>query len=129
MAVLLRLTVSARDFYGYIRAEEDSAFVTVRDETPEVTSPDIPEVALEALTRVPPEYPNLARQAGVDGTVVVRALVGTDGLVKSTRIVKSIPMLDAAAERAVRQWRFKPAMRGAVAVWAWTTVPVRFTLD
>jgi protein TonB len=83
----------------------------------------------EAITKVPPSYPDAAREAGVDGTVLVQALVGKDGRVADTRIQKSIPMLDAAALASVRQWRFKPALgakQQPVAVWV--AVPVKFTL-
>src|SRR4029077_377997 len=51
----------------------------------------------EALTTAPPEYPAAAREARVQGTVVVQALVGADGRVKETKISKSIPDLDEAA--------------------------------
>jgi protein TonB len=73
----------------------------------------------EAVDRVPPAYPDMAREAGVDGTVMVQALVGKDGKVRDVRVVKSIPMLDDAAKAAVRQWVFEPALSDdkPVAVW------------
>ena len=82
----------------------------------------------EAVTRVQPTYPDLAREAGVDGTVQLQALVGKDGKVKDVRIMKSIPMLDAAAEAAVRQWVFKPALSNNKPVAVWVGVPVKFSL-
>jgi len=82
----------------------------------------------EALVRVPPEYPDLAREAGVSGTVMVQALVGRDGTVRDTRVVGSIPMLDAVAVRAVRQWTFKPAMADGKPVAVWVGIPVKFSL-
>jgi protein TonB len=82
----------------------------------------------EAVTRVPPSYPDLAREAGVDGTVMVQALVGKDGKVKDVRVVKSIPMLDEAAKSAVRQWVFKPALSNNKPVAVWVGVPVKFSL-
>jgi protein TonB len=82
----------------------------------------------EAVTKVPPVYPDLARDAGVDGTVLVQALVGKDGRVKDTKVVKSIPMLDASAIAAVKQWVFKPALSNNKPVAVWVAVPVRFTL-
>jgi protein TonB len=82
----------------------------------------------EAITKVAPQYPDLAREASVDGTVMVQALVGKDGHVKDTRVVKSIPMLDAAAVAAVRQWVFKPALSNNKPVAVWVAVPVKFTL-
>ncbi len=82
----------------------------------------------EAVTRVPPTYPDLAREAGVDGTVMVQALVGKDGKVKDVRVVKSIPMLDESAKTAVRQWVFKPALSNNKPVAVWVGVPVKFSL-
>ncbi len=82
----------------------------------------------EAITRVQPVYPDLAREAGVDGTVLVQALVGKDGKVKDTKVVKSIAMLDAAAEAAVKQWVFKPALSNNKPVAVWVAVPVKFSL-
>jgi protein TonB len=82
----------------------------------------------EAITKAQPVYPDLAREAGVDGTVMVQALVGKDGRVKDTRIVKSIAMLDGAAEAAVKQWVFKPALSNNKPVAVWVAVPVKFTL-
>ncbi|HYM81272.1 MAG TPA: energy transducer TonB, partial [Candidatus Limnocylindria bacterium] len=83
----------------------------------------------EAVRKVPPNYPQLAREAGVDGTVQVQALIGADGHVKDTRVVKSIPMLDVAAVAAVMQWTFKPARKDGAPVAVWVAVPVRFSLD
>lgn len=80
----------------------------------------------EATHRVPPEYPQAAREAGVTGTVLVQALVGKDGKVHETRIQKSIPMLDAAATAAVSRWIFKPALSKGAPVAVWVAVPVRF---
>jgi protein TonB len=82
----------------------------------------------EAVTKVNPNYPDIAREAGVDGVVLVQALVGKDGKVKDTRIVKSIPMLDNSAADAVRQWVFKPALSNNKPVAVWVAVPVRFSL-
>jgi TonB family protein len=83
----------------------------------------------EALTKVPPAYPAEARRAKVEGTVLVQALVGKDGRVRDTKIVRSIPELDDAAVAAVRQWVFKPALAKGSPVAVWVAVPVRFTLQ
>jgi len=79
----------------------------------------------EAITKVPPSYPDVGRD--VQGTVLVQALVGTDGRVKDTKVLKSVPMLDEAAMAAVRQWVFKPAMAKGRPVAVWVAVPVKFT--
>ena len=82
--------------------------------------------AAEPVYTVRAPYPELARQSGTEGTVVVQALVGADGHVRDTRIVRSIPMLNEAAVEAVKQWRFKPATTGGRPVATWVSVPIPF---
>lgn len=82
----------------------------------------------EAISRPAPAYPDLAREAGVDGTVMLQALVDKTGKVKDVRVVKSIPMLDDAAKAAVLTWVFKPALSNNKPVAVWVAVPVKFTL-
>lgn len=82
----------------------------------------------EAVEKVMPVYPAPARVSGVEGTVMVQALVGADGLVKDTRVVKSVPGLDDAAVTCVRQWRFKPGLSKGAPVAVWVAVPIKFSL-
>jgi len=82
----------------------------------------------EAITKVPPQYPDDARRQRIEGTVLLQALVGRDGRIKDTRVVKSIPGLDAAAQEAVRQWVFKPALAKGDPVAVWVAIPVKFSL-
>jgi protein TonB len=89
-----------------------------------VYAEELPEV----ITKVNPVYPEMAREANVDGTVMVQALVGKDGKVHDVRVVKSIPLLDQSAQDAVRQWIFKPALANNKPVAVWVGVPVRFSL-
>ena len=82
----------------------------------------------EAITKVSPVYPDIAREANVDGVVLVQALVGKDGHVHDTRVVKSVQMLDDAAVAAVKRWVFKPALSNNKPVAVWVAVPVSFKL-
>jgi TonB family protein len=82
----------------------------------------------EAITKYPPVYPNEARNAGIEGVVLIQALVIEDGSVADTRLVKSLPGLDDAAIASVRQWRFKPALAHGKPVAVWVAVPVSFSL-
>ena len=61
------------------------------------------------VQRVPPVWPQAARDADVRGMVIIQADVTTDGTVRDARVLRGVPMLDAAAVEAVRQWRFEPA--------------------
>lgn len=82
----------------------------------------------EPTRRVPPEYPEQARRRGIEGTVLIQALVDEAGVVVDTRIAESIPALDEAALAAARQWVFKPALTNNKPVAVWVAIPVRFSL-
>ena len=75
-----------------------------------------------------PEYPGLARDAGVEGTVLLWALVDRDGSVREVQVKRSVPLLDEAASAAVARWRFTPALAGGRPVRVWIAIPVRFSL-
>jgi bla regulator protein blaR1 len=75
-----------------------------------------------------PDYPAAAQQAGIEGTVVVKALVGRDGRVHDAVVTRSIPALDGAAVRSVRRWVFRPARAQGVPVQVWVAIPVAFRL-
>jgi protein TonB len=83
------------------------------------------------LAQVKPDYPREARWKHLEGLVVVRVVIGTDGLVdrSRTRVVRSIAELDAAAIAALEQWRFSPAIgHSGQPVRVVIDVPVRFSL-
>lgn len=82
----------------------------------------------EAVLKVPPIYPEAARRKGAEGTVIVEALVGANGMVERTRILSSTSLLDDAAAQSVSQWVFKPALSGGKPHAVWVSVPVRFHL-
>jgi protein TonB len=94
----------------------------------DVTGPQKVDVFPEQRSEPAPIYPNAARDAGIQGTVVVMALVLVDGTVTATRVVKSIPALDDAAVDAVKRLRFKPGTAQGKPVPVWVAVRVRFTL-
>ncbi len=110
--------------------------VTVKAQAEEVIPDRLPrpeeypyvEELPEVIRKVAPAYPAQARRDGVAGTVMVQALIGKDGRVKDTRILRSVPALDRAAVRAVSRWIFKPAKAHGEPVAVWVAVPVRFKL-
>jgi protein TonB len=67
-------------------------------------------VQAKVISRVDPEYPKLARQAGASGVVELEATISVDGKVKNPRVIRGNAMLQKAAIDAVSQWRYKPAM-------------------
>jgi len=66
--------------------------------------------APKLVHEVKPDYPPLAVQARVSGMVILEAQVGTDGRVRSVRVLRGIPLLDEAAIEAVKQRRYQPLL-------------------
>jgi protein TonB len=77
---------------------------------------------------VRPVYPPIAQSARVQGVVILEATIGPDGRVQDVRVLRSIPLLDAAAIEAVRQWQYTPTLLNGVPVPVIMTVTVNFTL-
>ncbi|MGH7965632.1 MAG: energy transducer TonB, partial [Candidatus Binatia bacterium] len=62
------------------------------------------------IARVMPEYPQRARRQGVEGLVLLEAILNREGHIEDgIKVLQSIPLLDEAARQALRRWRFKPA--------------------
>jgi protein TonB len=76
-----------------------------------------------------PVYPPLARQARIQGTVVLRAVIGKDGSIENLTLVSGHPMLAPAAIDAVKQWKYKPYLLNGEPVEVDTEVLVNFTLS
>lgn len=77
---------------------------------------------------VKPVYPEIAQQAGVEGIVIIEALIGTDGAVQTARVLRPVPLLDQAALDAVTQWRYTPTLLNGQPVPVIMTVTVTFNL-
>jgi protein TonB len=75
-------------------------------------------------------YPELAREAGIEGKIFVRAFINTKGIVTATKIVKGLANtgLDEAALNAIKKSRWYPARQRDKKVGIWLTIPVDFSL-
>jgi len=87
----------------------------VAPQTSNTTAAPSPKVggqltSAKVISRVDPEYPKLARQAGASGTVELEATISADGKVKNPRVIRGNTMLQKAAIDAVLQWRYQPAL-------------------
>ena len=80
------------------------------------------------IVDVAPAYPAIARAAHVEGVIILEVVIAADGSVTDVRILRSIPLLDAAATEAVRQWRFSPTLLNGEPVPIVMTVTVAFRL-
>jgi len=84
----------------------------------------------DIVTRsIQPNYPMLARQMRVQGSVVLQALIGRDGMIQDLRVLSGPPILANAAEEAVRQWHFKPHYVGSQPVETKANITVNFTIS
>jgi protein TonB len=80
------------------------------------------------LKRVAPQYPPAARAAHIQGAVVLRIVIGKDGLVKKLDAVSGEPMLVPSAITAVSQWMYRPYYRDGEPQEVETLVVVEFSL-
>ena len=85
--------------------------------------------APKKLKDVRPSFPSSAMAARVQGTVIMEITIGPDGRVHATQLLKSVPLLDAAALEAVRQWEYLPTTVDGKAVAVLMTVTVQFSLQ
>ena len=101
---------------------------------PKVATPQRVRVSLGVsqgllIKKVQPAYPPLARQARIQGRVLLQAEISKDGTIENLRLISGHPMLAPAAIEAVRQWRYKPYMLNGEPVAVETQVEVNFTLS
>ncbi len=85
------------------------------------------------MTRAPTEYTAFAKNAGIEGEVILQVEVFKDGSVGAVEILKSLMSgpggLDEVAVKSVKQWTFSPAKSGGKPVACWVTFSVSFSLN
>ncbi len=81
------------------------------------------------IHKVQPNYPPLARQARIQGQVVLQAVISKTGQIEGLKLVQGHPMLAPAAIDAVKQWRYKPYILNGEPVEVETQITVNFTLS
>lgn len=85
--------------------------------------------AASLITQTRPVYPSLARQARIQGTVVLHAIIDKEGKVAQLEVVSGHPLLVQSALEAVKQWRYKPTQLNGDPVEVDTTIQVTFTMN
>jgi len=81
------------------------------------------------IRKIQPAYPPLARQARIQGPVVLQAEIGKDGSIQNLRLISGHPMLAPAAIEAIKQWKYKPYILNGEPVEVETTITYNFTLS
>jgi protein TonB len=88
-----------------------------------------PDTAQMVERPVEPNYPMLAKQMKVQGSVVLQALIGREGAIQDLRVISGPVILSTAAMDAVRQWRFRPYFEAGQPVETEARITVNFTIS
>jgi protein TonB len=80
------------------------------------------------VRKVEPRYPAIAQQVGIQGTVVIKALISRDGTIEHAEAESGQPLLVAAALAAVREWKYRPYYLNGEPVEVETEITVNFIL-
>jgi len=81
------------------------------------------------IRKIQPNYPPLARQARIEGSVLLQAEISKDGTIENLHLISGHPMLAPAAIEAVKQWKYKPYILNGEPVEVETQITVNFTLS
>jgi protein TonB len=92
---------------------------------------ELPSSDADYLNNPPPAYPSLSMRMGEQGKVVVRVLIGADGVPQKAELHTSSGFLrlDRAAMDTAMKWRYSPGKRGGVAETMWFNVPIKFVIS
>jgi protein TonB len=116
---------------------DNGLFSVLGTATPPAVKPASPKVPVhvssgvatgQLLAPIQPVYPAIARQARIQGTVVVQAVISKDGRIENVRVISGPPMLQSAAVEAIQRARYRPFMLNGEPVTVETTINVVFTL-
>ena len=86
-------------------------------------------LASKLVRRIVPQYPTLARNMRVSGTVKLHAVISRDGTVGDLQVLSGHPLLVEAALSAVRNWLYTPTLLNGEPVEVSALIEVHFTLD
>lgn len=92
---------------------------------------ELPSSNADYLQNPKPPYPPISKRLGEQGKVIVRVLIGADGLPQKAELKLSsgFDRLDHVAMETVLKWRYVPGKRGGVAEAMWFNVPINFVLE
>src|SRR5206468_10196521 len=85
--------------------------------------------AANLVKKITPNYPPLAKQARIQGTVKFTAVISKDGTIQNLQLVSGHPLLVPAATEAVKQWVYRPTLLNGEPVEVITQIDVNFTLS
>lgn len=120
---------------SFVEIEEKRIELVKKTEEKKELSDDSPKGAVTEILPLyrlnpAPVYPQAARRQGWEGTVLLKVLVDIQGNAETIDIEQSSghDILDEAAVKAVRDWKFKPAQAGLMKFSSWVKIPIKFVL-
>jgi TonB family protein len=135
----LDVEVVAGDAHGKVQPGSNAAKVEITH--PEAAAPAQPTSTIAAATnaaeheamsieavRPRASYPLLAQHMNVQGSVVLKAIIGPDGIIPNLHVLSGPAILASAAQQAVREWRFKPILQNGQPVESQAKITVNFTI-
>jgi protein TonB len=98
---------------------------------PVLAKPPIVSVMMQGnlIHQIEPVYPSIAKAAGVQGTVLIKALISPNGRIEQAEVVSGSPLLSQAALEAIRQWKYRPYVLNGSPVEVETEITVNFVLS
>ena len=128
----LEVEVVAGDKHHTVRPGNNSAKVEIKTDSGNAASVTTKAADRERLqpgvSTYEASYPMLAQHMNVTGSVVLQALIGADGMIENLHVLSGPTILTAAAQQAVREWRFKPYLQNGQPVETKATITVNFTI-
>jgi TonB family protein len=128
----LEVEVIAGDTRDTIHLGSNPAKSAVAERAPTTVAAQRVQMSLAKATLPPqasePSYPLLGRQTKVQGSVLLKALIGADGVIRDLRVLSGPAILASAAREAARRWQFKPYLQNGQAVETQANITVNFTI-
>ncbi len=124
VVAILLLTLHA---YTYPTLQTNNKIKNDKDKPLIVTSDMKPPILVK---KVAPRYPKKAKANRIEGTVIIQAVIDKKGKVEDVTVLRGVdPSLDKSAVRAVKKWRYEPAMVDGKPVRVYFTITVVFILN
>ncbi len=125
----LDVEVIAGDAHHRVHPGSNSAKLQITNQDSSTFAAPTNAAEREPVADVPQaSYPLLAQHMNVQGSVVLQAVIGPDGIIQTLHVVSGPAILSTAAQQAVREWRFKPVMQNGAPVETKARITVNFTI-
>ena len=124
----LNVEVVAGNAHRRVQPGSNASKIEITQTTPAMNNAAEREPISPDAIQPEPSYPLLAQHMNVQGSVVLKAVIGADGIIEDLHILSGPAILAAAAQQAVREWHFKPMLRDGQPVETMAKIVVNFSI-